>query len=114
MKAILASGTPGSVDGLLVLHERFGKLSRQTVLAPAIALARNGFALSETLAGRIQELLPELRHRPASLEKFSAGGKAYKAGDTWPQPDLAKTLQAISDEGRAGFYSGWVAKAIDP
>ncbi len=112
LESHLASGTPGSVDGLLVLHERFGKLSRETVLAPAIALARNGFALSETLAGRIQELLPELRHRPASLEKFSAGGKAYKAGDIWRQPDLAKTLQTISEEGRAGFYSGWVAKAI--
>lgn len=112
LESHLASGTPGSVDGLLVLHERFGKLSRARVLAPAVNLARNGFVLSETLARRIQELLPELRHRPASLQKFSAGGKAYNAGETWRQPDLAKTLQAISDEGRAGFYSGWVANAI--
>ena len=112
LESHLASGTPGTVDGLLALHERFGRLSRRAVMAPAIALAEEGFKLNPILAGRIQALLPELSVRPASRTKFTHNGNAMAPGHRWRQPDLAKTLRRIADEGRAGFYQGPVAKML--
>lgn len=108
----LASGTPGSVDGLLRLHRRFGKLTREEVLAPAIELAESGFEISDILASRLRDLVAGVPERPATVAKFSLPSRPLEGGDLWRQPDLAKTLRAISKAGAAGFYSGWVAEAI--
>lgn len=108
----LASGTPGSVDGLLRLHERFGRLPREAVLAPAIELAESGFRLSDVLASRLRDLVAGVPDRPATVAKFSTPSGPLKGGDLWRQPDLARTLRTISKEGAAGFYTGWVADAI--
>jgi len=107
-----AAGTPGSVDGLLVLLDRYGTMSRKQVMAPAIRLAKNGFPLTFDLARQFGEQLPRMANYPASVAKFSRGGTPYQPGDTWKQPDLAKTLKRISDEGRDGFYRGPVADLI--
>lgn len=108
----LSSGVPGSVAGLLDVLERFGNLDRKKVIEPAIRLARDGFVLPLDLAEQFSNKLPDMASYPASMKKFSKNGKAYSAGDKWTQPDLAKTLQLIADNGRDGFYQGRTAKLI--
>jgi len=109
----LASGVPGSVAGLLDIHERYGKLSRKAILDPAIRLARRGFKLPHALARQFEEHRANFESYPASLSKFSRkDGTAFESGDVWKQPLLAKTLQRISRQGRDGFYSGETAELI--
>ncbi len=107
-----ATGVPGSVDGLLLLLNTYGTMDRHQVLAPAIELAEKGFPLDVDLASQFSRVLSSMGDYPGSLAKFSKDGKAYDAGDIWKQPDLAKTLRAIDEHGRDGFYSGDVAKKI--
>ncbi len=107
-----AAGTPGSVDGLLVLLEKYGTKSRQEVIAPSIKLAREGFPLTWGLARQFKRMLERMEKYPASLAKFSKEGKPYEPGDVWKQPELADTLKQISDRGRDGFYKGSVAQKI--
>ena len=107
----LASGVPGSVDGMLHALDRWGSLSREQVLAPAIRLAREGFAMTE----RTHRMLRSTRTRDrmlkyrASSELFYPNGEAFPAGEIFRQPELANTLELISKKGRAGFYEGEVA-----
>jgi len=112
VESLQAAGVPGSVAGLLDALERYGNLERQQVLAPAIALARDGFPLNEDLTNQFRDNLEGFRQYPASLAVFSRDGQAYAAGDLWQQPDLADTLQRISDRGRDGFYQGRTADLI--
>ena len=108
----LASGVPGSVDGLLRLLDAHGTMSRKQVMLPAIDLARNGFPLTFDLVQQFKTVLPKMKAYPASLAKFSKNGKPYEVGDIWHQPDLAKTLRGIMQNGRSGFYEGEVASLI--
>ena len=107
-----ASGVPGSVAGLLAMHERFGKLSREAVLAPAIRLAREGFELDFDLVRQFEDVLPAMADYPASVAKFTNDGELYREGDLFRQPELAAVLERIAAEGRDGFYRGPVADAI--
>lgn len=105
-------GVPGSVAGMLLAHERFGKLSRATVLAPAIALARDGFTLGARTGLTLGWAWPKLRTDPAARAIFGQGNAPRRTGTRLVQRDLAKTLQAVSDSGVAGFYTGPVAQAL--
>jgi gamma-glutamyltranspeptidase/glutathione hydrolase len=109
----LASGTPGSVAGMLEAHRRFGKLPLATILDPAIRLARDGFVVdsfhARSLAAGVRRFA---RYSPEALAQYTIDGVAPSPGSTLKQPDLARTLEAIRDHGRDGFYRGWVAKAI--
>lgn len=108
----LASGVPGSVDGLLELHARFGRLSRAKVLAPAVRLASEGFTVSKELADSLKGALKRLSAHPGSMRAFFPDGKAPAFGSRLRQPDLAKSLRRISEQGRAGFYEGETARLI--
>ena len=108
----LASGVPGSVDGLLLLLERYGELSRQEVIAPAIQLAKEGFPLSWSMARAFKRQLPSMAAYPASMAKFTKDGEPYEPGDLWVQKDLARTLERISKQGRKGFYEGKTADLL--
>ena len=109
----LAVGVPGSVDGLLGILARHGTVSRKEIIAPAIALARDGFALPADLAGQFARLRKRFEPYPASLAKFTrADGSPWEAGDVFRQPDLAATLMRIAEHGRAGFYEGVTADLI--
>jgi gamma-glutamyltranspeptidase / glutathione hydrolase len=110
--SLLASGVPGSVAGLLDALERFGTMSREQVIAPAILLAEEGVVLNEDLANQFQRNISAFEQYPASIEKFSNNGIAYKAGDLWQQLALAETLKLISANGRDGFYKGPVADML--
>ncbi|HEY0961174.1 MAG TPA: gamma-glutamyltransferase [Pseudomonadales bacterium] len=112
LNTLQSSGVPGSVDGLLDALERFGTMTREQVIAPAIALAEEGFVLNDDLAGQFQENLEAFRQHPASLAVFTNDGTPYAAGDVWKQPDLAKTLKLIAERGRDGFYAGETADLI--
>jgi gamma-glutamyltranspeptidase / glutathione hydrolase len=107
-----ASGVPGSVDGLITAHEKYGKLSFKEVIQPAIDLAQNGFALTKRQSEDLnhqKEMFLNLNHSKIPFVKES---EQWKAGDTLKQPDLAHSLQLIKDKGRDGFYKGEIAMKI--
>ena len=109
----LAVGVPGTVDGLLAVLARHGTLTRQQALAPAIRLAKDGFALPEDLAGQFARHRERFERYAASKAKFTKpDGGAYAPGDMFRQPDLAATLQRVSDKGRDGFYAGRTADLL--
>ena len=110
--SLLATGVPGSVEGLLGLLDDHGTKTREEVMAPAIKLAEEGFVLDTYLARHINTTGKALLNNPAAAKKFTIDGRALQAGDTWKQPDLAKTLKLISDKGRDGFYAGETADLI--
>ncbi|HRP09055.1 MAG TPA: gamma-glutamyltransferase, partial [Gemmatimonadales bacterium] len=110
----LASGVPGAVAGMVTAHERFGRLPLAQVINPAIALARDGFALDSHRANSLRGAARRLAQFPASARQFLINGtEAPPAGHLLKQPDLARTLEAIRDHGADGFYRGWVADSIE-
>jgi gamma-glutamyltranspeptidase / glutathione hydrolase len=108
-----AAGVPGTVAGLLYALEHYGTMTREQVLAPAIALAEQGFPVSFALNYEITARGRRLRDNPEALKLFfKADGSAYEVGETWRQPELGWTLRQIAQQGRAGFYQGEVAARI--
>ncbi len=108
-----AAGVPGTVAGLLYALDKYGTMSREKVLAPAIALAEQGFRVSFALNYEITARGQRLRGNPEALRLFfRPDGEAYDIGETWRQPDLAWTLRQISTGGTDGFYRGKVAQRI--
>ncbi len=107
----LAAGVPGTVDGLLRAHERYGRLSWATLVEPAIELAKSGFRISEAEAARLNRYQEAFReyNRP---EQCPVIKDDWQAGDRLVQNDLAQTLTRIRDRGRAGFYAGKTADLI--
>jgi gamma-glutamyltranspeptidase len=95
--------TPGAVASFCEAHERFGKLPLVRCLQHAIGYARDGYPVSPRLARWIEETAGELAQDPASAALFPTG-KSQLAN-----PALARTLEAIAEQGRAGFYEGEVA-----
>lgn len=108
----LSSGVPGTVDGYLKFHQRFGKLSRQEVMAPAIRLAEKGFVIDRELAEEIKSQEEKFSVSQASMNIFMENGQSLPEGKLWKQKDLARTLKRISREGRADFYEGKTAQLI--
>ena len=106
-------GVPGTVAGLYLAHQKLGSKPWKDLVAPAVALARDGFEISDGLAGSLARMIPEFKKYPASLAQFSKNGEPYKAGETLKQPDLARTLQRIADQGPKGFYDGETAELIE-
>ena len=110
----LAPGVPGTVRGLALAHQRFGKLPWQQVVAPAVELADNGFVLSEGLARSLNnQIAGAMAPYPASVAAYGKpGGAKWMAGDRLVLKDLAKTLRAIGSDGPDVFYKGWIADRI--
>lgn len=110
----LASGVPGTVAGLLKALDEYGTLDRETVLAPAIRLAEEGFELSPLQAASLNGSRDDFLEFPSSAEYFTKanGSEQYRPGERFVQTDLAETLKRIRDQGRAGFYEGETAELI--
>lgn len=109
----LASGVPGSVDGMVQAHAKYGKLSWKQVLQPAIDIAKNGVVLTEREARSLNSIKSDLLAvNPGSSYFLNPNGKDWAAGDLLVQKDLSKVLKRIQKKGREGFYAGKVAKQL--
>jgi gamma-glutamyltranspeptidase/glutathione hydrolase len=109
----LACGVPGSVAGLALAERQYGRLSLAKVMAPAIALARDGFIVSKSLADSLRKAQPRLSKFPATLQAFyKPDGSPLREGDRLVQPDLARTLVQIASEGPDAFYRGPIADLV--
>jgi gamma-glutamyltranspeptidase/glutathione hydrolase len=109
----LASGVPGTVDGLALAHRRTGHLSWKAVVEPAVGLARDGFPMTENVRASIAADQKKLAADPETAEIFLPNGEPPLAGVLFRQPALARTLEAIRDRGEDGFYRGRVAREIE-
>ena len=106
-----SSGVPGSVSGFADAYKKFGSKAWPDLLAPAIKLARDGFAVSEPLAASLRSE-QHLERDPETKRIFLRNGDYYKAGETLKQPELAGTLERIAQNGAAGFYGGETAQRL--
>jgi gamma-glutamyltranspeptidase/glutathione hydrolase len=109
----LAVGVPGTVAGLHLAWTEQGTVAWKRLVAPAVALARDGFVVTHGLARSLAGVLPEMQKYPASLAQFSKRGAPYEPGDVLRQPELARTLERIAGQGPAGFYEGETAALIE-
>ena len=106
----LASAIPGEPAAFEYLARKYGKLSLKQDLQPAIRLARDGFPLYARLQGGIRYKRQVLQRSPDAAKAFlTADGSVPEVGAVIKQPDLAKTLEAIAEQGAQGFYGGRVA-----
>jgi gamma-glutamyltranspeptidase/glutathione hydrolase len=106
-------GVPGTVAGLHMAWKEQGTKPWKDLVMPAVVLARDGFEISHGLARSLSGMLDEFKRYPASLAQFSKNGQPYQAGELLKQPDLARTLQRIADQGPAGFYEGETAELLE-
>jgi gamma-glutamyltranspeptidase/glutathione hydrolase len=102
-------GVPGSVAGLVYAQQKWGKLTLKQVIAPAIKLARDGYAVTWDEAADLHD--HHLTEFPESKRVFQRNGDYYKAGDVFRQPDLARTLERIA-ENPDDFYHGALAHEL--
>ena len=109
---VLSAGVPGTVAGLALAEEKYGKLGLARVIAPAVHLARDGFEVIYHFSESLRQDGDRLSKFDASRRIFLRDGRFYQPGETFKQPDLAQTLEAIAHQGAKGFYSGAVAQAI--
>ncbi len=110
-----AAGIPGTIAGFAAAHEKLGKLPWKELFAPAIALAKDGFVLDPVTAkdlARNTKRMHELGFHDTAKLFEKADGSALQAGDRLVQPDLARTLAAISEGGPAAFYEGALARTM--
>ena len=105
----LSIATPGSVAGLAYAEKKYGKLGLKRVIEPAIRLAREGFTLTPQEAHELTD--PDLSKFPASRELFQRNGNFYRAGETFAQPELARTLERIA-ANPDDFYHGKMAHEL--
>src|SRR6266852_2779211 len=110
----LAIGVPGTVAGLALAHAKYGsgKFTLAQLIAPAIALARDGIPIENDIADSLPRSQSRLARWPATTKIFFADGRPLAPGATLLQRDLADTLTAIAREGPAGFYRGAVADKL--
>lgn len=107
-----SAGTPASVAGLWALHAAKGSKPWKDVVAPAIAMARDGLVVDQAFSDEIDDLKQRLQKDPTSAALFLPEGAPPKVGSTWKNPDLARALERIAERGAPGFYEGPTAEAI--
>ena len=108
----LPVSVPGCVDGWFELHERFGSLSMQTILTPAIDYAEQGFPVTEVIAHYLRSNSNNLKNFPGFSDTFLPNGKPPKKGEIFKNPRLGKTYSRIAAQGRDIFYKGEIAQTI--
>jgi gamma-glutamyltranspeptidase / glutathione hydrolase len=109
----LASGVPGTVDGMIKAYERFGSLDWAILVEPAVSLARDGFVLGWKEADGLNRNKDRFGRFAGSQKSFTrSDGRPWMEGDTLRQPDLAATLERIRDHKRDGFYAGETARLL--
>jgi gamma-glutamyltranspeptidase/glutathione hydrolase len=101
-----AAGVPGTVDGTIEAHKKYGKLKFKDIIQPSIDMARKGFPVTKAQARSFNGMKKTLLERNLPGVAFIKDSEEWKEGDLLVQEDLAKTLELIKEKGRDGFYSG--------
>ncbi|MEO6610130.1 MAG: gamma-glutamyltransferase [Aestuariivirga sp.] len=112
LKGYLAVGVPGTVLGLDTMLKSYGTLPRDIVMAPAIKLADEGFALDQGDVDILATGSKDFAAQPNVGDTFLNAGQPWKTGDVFMQKKLAATLKLISDGGPDAFYKGPIAGAL--
>ncbi|QIP56785.1 gamma-glutamyltransferase [Hafnia alvei] len=110
----LAAGVPGTVLGLDTAQRKYGKLTRQQVMEPAIKLARDGFILNRGDTDILDTTIAKFRDDPEAARIFlRPNGDPLQPGDRLIQADLANTLESIAQNGPDAFYQGKIPQAVE-
>ena len=109
--SFLASGIPGTVDGMFKIHKKYGSVPIKKLISPAIDLAEKGFILSKFQAEYFNRNRDKFS-KNLETKRIFVKKNLWKEGDLFQQKDLANTLKRISEFGRDEFYSGETAKKI--
>ena len=109
---IRSIGVPGTVDGLYHFHKKYGKLPWKVLIQPSIDLSKDGFKMTNGLFNSIKNQNFHQSKKYLKTYFNNKNGNLVKPGELWIQESLSKTLTAIRDNGRDGFYKGWVADEI--
>lgn len=112
LRGPLVVDVPGVVDGWHQLLTRFGTIDLGAALAPAIAMARDGFPVAELMANDWRDNQATLSADPATAATFLPNGTPPTLGEIFVNPRLAQSLDAIAKDGRDAFYTGSIARAI--
>jgi gamma-glutamyltranspeptidase/glutathione hydrolase len=105
-----AVGVPGTVRGMALAHQRFGKLTWKELVMPAVKLAEEGFIIDDSLASSLNWVVGGSSEFPELQRVFGKAGAAnWRAGDRFVQKDLGKTLRLIAEQGPDAFYKGEIA-----
>jgi len=111
--SLLASGVPGTVAGLYLAHQKFGRLPWERLLAPAIDLAQHGIIVTHDLARALQSAQSRnCRNQTTCKYFYKPGGVPYEMGERLIQADLAESLRLIAKHGPDAFYRGAIAEKI--
>ena len=108
----LAAAIPGTPASLVHLSDKYGQVPLSVALAPAIRLARKGWVMSSKTAEMLPWRRDVLMRSPGAEALFFRHGKPAEAGETLRNPDYARTLERLSEQGRDGFYAGPLAKRL--
>ena len=103
---------PGAVDGWSKAHQRFGKVPWKDLFTPAIYYAEHGYGVPEIIHDYWVEASEKLRKNEEARRVFLPGDKTPEVGDQFRNPDVARALRLVAQEGRDAFYKGEIAKAI--
>ncbi len=110
----LPVSVPGCVDGWFEMHKKFGKLSMEEILQPAIDYGRDGFPVSEVIAYEMVSNYQGVKDLPGFKETYMPNGKTTPAkGEIFKNADLSNTYEKIVKGGRDAFYKGDIARTID-
>ncbi|CAI1794984.1 gamma-glutamyltransferase [Serratia proteamaculans] len=110
----LAAGVPGTVLGMETARKKYGKLSREQVMEPAIKLAREGFVLTRADTDILDTTIARFKQDPESARIFlRPDGTPLQPGDRLVQNDLSNTLEAIAKDGPDAFYKGKIPQAVE-
>jgi gamma-glutamyltranspeptidase/glutathione hydrolase len=110
----MASGIPGTVAGMYLAHQKYGRLPWKRLLQPAIRQAHDGIVVSFDLAELLKARQQRLCANTAACGYFyKRGGVPYRPGEIFRQRDLARTLRLIARQGPDAFYRGAIADLID-
>jgi len=112
-RGALSVSVPGAVDGWCELHARFGRLPLRELLQPSIDYAREGFPVTEVIAAAWAAGARPLAHAPGFADVFLPHGRPPQSGELFANPALARAYELVAAHGRAAFYEGPIAAAIE-
>jgi oxamate amidohydrolase len=111
--ALAALTVPGAVDGWRAVHERYGRLDWGTLFDDAVRYARDGLAVTRSVANWIAEDMPVFREHETAARLYAPEDRARREGERMALPDLASTFETIARDGaRRGFYEGALAQRM--